>query len=100
MHKYYTPQKIATGPVNYWLGFAALVIIITVFLSMGLRSITSLLTGTLALSAFILGYFVWGLVEYTFHRFVYHHPVSPAYKGHMAHHENTLALIIFEYLEL
>ncbi len=43
-----------------------------------------------ALAAFGFGLFAWTLLEYGFHRFVYHKGNTLAHKGHLMHHESPI----------
>ena len=79
------------GPINYWLTFLAdpltiLFLIIWEIFILG----SSLALTTLAV---IAGLAAWTLLEYGFHRWVYHKGRTPAHAGHKIHHEEPQTLI-------
>ena len=83
-------KKFALGAANYWFTFAsdtasALFFLIWAFLAE--RS-----PGTVLIS-FVIGYVIWGLSEYVFHRWIYHQPEGIFGEGHRIHHEEDLVLI-------
>ncbi len=87
-------KKLADSKFNYWGGYVANLILIAFFLAMGLRSFDatrdSLLSG---LGWAALGFFIYTLTEYIFHRFLYHEWTSVFVKGHALHHENPTGLL-------
>lgn len=46
-----------------------------------------------AAGCFVFGLSAWTLLEYTFHRFVYHKGNTLAHTGHMMHHESPKLLL-------
>src|SRR5437763_2769034 len=83
--------SLATGSGNYWFSFVSDPLTVVFFLfweAVFLRS------SILAVSAsFGAGLLSWSLLEYTFHRWVYHKGRTSAHIGHTKHHETPEALI-------
>ena len=83
--------SLATGSGNYWFSFVSDPLTVVFFLfweAVFLRS--SILTVGVSFGAGLLS---WSLLEYTFHRWVYHKGTTPAHVGHKKHHEMPQALI-------
>src|SRR6266436_2823941 len=83
--------SLATGSGNYWFSFVSDPLTVVFFLfweAVFLRS--SILTVAASFGAGLLS---WSLLEYTFHRWVYHKGRTPAHVGHKKHHETPEALI-------
>jgi sterol desaturase/sphingolipid hydroxylase (fatty acid hydroxylase superfamily) len=82
---------LAAGEVNYWTSFISDPLTIGFFLfweaAILRSSIISLSVG------YGSGLLSWSLLEYTFHRWVYHKGRSPAHTGHKIHHESPEMLI-------
>jgi len=86
-----TLVSLATGSGNYWFSFVSDPVTVVFFL---LWEAIVLRTSILALSVtFGAGLLSWSLLEYTFHRWVYHKGRTPAHVGHKKHHESPEALI-------
>ena len=83
--------SLASGSVNYWFGFVTDPLTVLFFLfweAIVLRS--SILILSLSFGAGLLS---WSLLEYAFHRWVYHKGQTLAHVGHKKHHEIPEALI-------
>ncbi len=83
--------SLASGSVNYWFSFVSDPLTILFFLfweAVVLRS--SILILSLSFGGGLLS---WSLLEYVFHRWVYHKGQTPAHVGHEKHHETPEALI-------
>lgn len=83
-------NKFALGSGNYWFTFvadasSALFFLIWTFLQ-GSRPVTVVLSA-------VVGYLLWGLSEYVFHRWIYHQPEGIFGEGHRIHHEKDQVLI-------
>ena len=83
--------RLVTSALNYWLGFMVDVTVAGFFLAHTLTSMhRPLLISCLVVLA---GLGLYGLLEYVFHRWIYHGRRSPATTGHLLHHENPQAPI-------
>ncbi len=83
--------SLATGRGNYWFSFVSDPLTVLFFLfweAFVLRS--SILVVTVSFGSGLLS---WTLIEYVFHRWVYHKGRTPAHVGHKKHHEAPEALI-------
>ncbi len=83
--------SLATGSGNYWFSFVSDPLTILFFLfweAFVLR--TGILSVTIVYGAGLLS---WTLLEYSFHRWVYHKGHTPAHIGHKKHHESPTELI-------
>ena len=83
--------SLASGSVNYWFSFVSDPLTVLFFLfweTIVLRSSILLLNLT-----FGAGLLSWSLLEYAFHRWVYHKGQTAAHVGHKKHHETPEALI-------
>ena len=83
--------SLASGSINYWFSFVSDPLTALFFLfweAVVLRS--SVLILSLSFGAGLLS---WSLLEYVFHRWVYHQGRTPAHVGHQKHHETPEALI-------
>jgi sterol desaturase/sphingolipid hydroxylase (fatty acid hydroxylase superfamily) len=81
-------SKLSKTPLNYWAEFAVdipfgAVLIIAALRSNELGPIAVLLT-------ILLGLFIFSIIEYSFHRWLFHGSVQIMAQGHRAHHENPL----------
>src|SRR5713226_6086359 len=84
-------NKFAAHKSNYLLGFItdpATALFLLVWEVFVLR--TNLLATA---GGFVAGVLSWTLLEYVFHRFVYHKGNTLAHKGHMMHHESPKLLL-------
>ncbi len=81
-------SMLSKSPLNYWAEFAVDIPFGAVLIFAGLRS------HKLGLIAFVLtillGLFLFSIIEYSFHRWLFHGPVRIMAQGHRAHHENPL----------
>jgi len=83
--------RLVTSALNYWLGFMVDLTVAGFFLAHTLTSMhRPLLISCLVVLA---GLGLYGLLEYVFHRWIYHGRRSPATTGHLLHHENPQAPI-------
>jgi len=94
------PKQAATSPIldriaanksNYWVGFftdpaAALFLLLWDFVV--LKDSVYFLA-----SSYLSGLVSWTLLEYCFHRWIYHRGETLAHAGHRLHHESPKALI-------
>jgi sterol desaturase/sphingolipid hydroxylase (fatty acid hydroxylase superfamily) len=82
---------LGLGKANYWFTFVADSGTV-VFLLFWDRAVlrTSVV---LMVAGFAVGLFSWSLLEYWFHRLVYHKGRTPAHAGHKIHHQNPKAPI-------
>jgi sterol desaturase/sphingolipid hydroxylase (fatty acid hydroxylase superfamily) len=81
-------SKMSKTPLNYWAEFAVDTplgaVMIFASLHQGKKGpITVLLT-------VFLGLFLFTIIEYSFHRWLFHGSIPILAKGHRAHHENPL----------
>ena len=84
-------DRIAANKSNYWVGFftdpAAAIFLL-------LWDLVVLHTNIYFLaSSYISGLISWTLLEYCFHRWIYHRGDTLAHAGHRLHHESPKALI-------
>ncbi|HEY0405974.1 MAG TPA: sterol desaturase family protein [Pyrinomonadaceae bacterium] len=84
-------SRIAQSKSTYWFGFFTdplTVIILVGWDALVLRS------NPYAIAAsFLAGFATWTLVEYCFHRWIYHQGETLAHAGHLLHHDEPEALI-------
>lgn len=84
-------SRIAKSKSTYWFGFFTdpLTVIFLVC-----WDVFALHSNRYAIAAsFLAGLFAWTLVEYCFHRFIYHKGETLAHAGHLLHHDEPEALI-------
>ena len=84
-------NRFAAHKSNYLLGFItdpATALFLIVWDISVLR--TNLFAAT---GCYVLGLLSWTLLEYAFHRFIYHKGNTLAHKGHMMHHESPRMLL-------
>ena len=84
-------SRIAQSKWTYWFGFFTdplTVIFLICWDALFLRSSPYAIA-----ASFIAGLFTWTLVEYCFHRWVYHKGETLAHAGHLLHHDEPEALI-------
>ena len=84
-------SRVAQSKGTYWFGFFTdplTVIFLVCWDAFILRSSPYLLA-----ASFFAGLFAWTLVEYCFHRWVYHKGETLAHAGHLLHHDEPEALI-------
>ena len=83
--------NLASGGVNYWMSFVTDPLTVLFFLFWEAFILRTNPTGlTLSYGAGLLS---WSLLEYTFHRWVYHKGRTPAHRGHTIHHQSPQMLI-------
>ena len=83
--------RLVTSALNYWLGFMVDFTVAGFFLAHTLTYLhRPLLISCLVVLA---GLGLYGLMEYVFHRWIYHGRRSPAATGHLLHHVNPQAPI-------
>ena len=83
--------RLATSHFNYWLGFMVDAAVAVSFWMFALRYVRG--TWATWISVVLAGLSLYGLMEYLFHRWIYHGGRSPAATGHLMHHEDPQALI-------
>ena len=81
-------SMLSKSPLNYWAEFTVDIPFGAVLIFAGLRNhelgpIEVVLT-------ILLGLFLFSIIEYSFHRWLFHGPVKIMAQGHLAHHENPL----------
>lgn len=84
-------SRIAQSKGTYWFGFFSdplTVIFLICWDAFILRSHFYAIA-----ASFLAGLFTWTLVEYCFHRWVYHKGETLAHAGHLLHHDEPEALI-------
>jgi 4-hydroxysphinganine ceramide fatty acyl 2-hydroxylase len=80
--------KLSRTRLNYWAEFAVDIPFGAVLIFAGLRGEGP---GFLAACLAVLsGLFLYSIIEYSFHRWLFHGPVRILELGHRAHHENPL----------
>jgi hypothetical protein len=83
--------RLATSHFNYWLGFMVDAAVAVTFWMFALRYVRG--TWATCISVVLAGLSLYGLMEYLFHRWIYHGERTPAATGHLMHHEDPHALI-------
>lgn len=81
-------SMLSKSPLNYWLEFAVDIPLGVALIFAGLRSHELGPVG--AVLIILLGLFLFSIIEYSFHRWLFHGPVQIMAQGHRAHHENPL----------
>ena len=80
--------KLSKTPLNYWAEFAVDIPFGAVMIFVSLRSNNF---GPVAIVlTILLGLFLFSIIEYSFHRWLFHGSVQIMAQGHRAHHENPL----------
>ncbi len=82
-------EKISTSPRNYWFGLSMNILVGISLIIYGLYHLPSYLL----LILIPIGFFGFSLLEYIFHRWVFHTEKSPAYKNHTLHHTSPERLL-------
>ena len=83
--------NLASGGFNYWMSFISDPLTVLFFL---FWETFILRTSPIGLGlSYGAGLLSWSLLEYTFHRWVYHKGRTPAHHGHKLHHESPQMLI-------
>ncbi len=83
--------QFAMGRKNYWFTFFADSCNSIFFLIWAWRALSG--HPWLVLSSLFFGFQLWGLTEYIFHRWVYHHEKGVFGEGHAFHHTQATLLI-------
>jgi len=81
-------SKLSETRLNYWAEFAVDIPVGAVLLFAGLRSRE--LGPTAVILTILLGLVSFSMIEYAFHRWLFHGSVPIMVKGHRAHHQNPL----------
>jgi sterol desaturase/sphingolipid hydroxylase (fatty acid hydroxylase superfamily) len=84
-------SRIAKSKSTYWFGFFTdplTIIFLVCWDALILRSSFYAIA-----ASFIAGLLTWTLVEYCFHRWIYHKGETLAHAGHLLHHDEPEALI-------
>jgi len=83
--------SLGMGPTNYWLTFLADPL--TILFLIGWEIFSRRSSPVITALAFAGGLAAWTLLEYGFHRWVYHKGQTPAHEGHKIHHDQPTTLI-------
>jgi sterol desaturase/sphingolipid hydroxylase (fatty acid hydroxylase superfamily) len=83
--------KFVLSSWNYWFTFVADSLTALFFLGWEIQFRHSSLAW-IGLAS-VLGFVLWGLSEYAFHRWIYHQPEGIFGDGHRIHHEDPLVLV-------
>jgi sterol desaturase/sphingolipid hydroxylase (fatty acid hydroxylase superfamily) len=81
-------SKLSKTQLNYWAEFAVDIPFGAVLIFAGLRS--KELDPIAVVLAILLGLFLFSIIEYSVHRWLFHGSVQIIAQGHCAHHENPL----------
>jgi sterol desaturase/sphingolipid hydroxylase (fatty acid hydroxylase superfamily) len=81
-------SMLSKTPLNYWAEFAVDIPFGAVMIFAGLRS--NELGPIAVVLTILLGFFLFSIIEYSFHRWLFHGSVQIMAQGHRAHHENPL----------
>jgi 4-hydroxysphinganine ceramide fatty acyl 2-hydroxylase len=84
-------SRIAQSKSTYWFGFFSDPLTILFLVGWDVFVLGS--SPYLIAASFLAGLFTWTLVEYCFHRWVYHKGDTLAHNGHLLHHDEPEALI-------
>jgi len=84
-------SRIAESKATYWFGFICDPLTVAFLVCWDMFVLRSGFYATIL--SYLAGLFVWTLVEYGFHRFVYHKGETLAHAGHQMHHDEPEALI-------
>jgi 4-hydroxysphinganine ceramide fatty acyl 2-hydroxylase len=84
-------SRIAQSKSTYWFGFFTDPLTVIFLLCWDVFALRS--SPYAIAAAFLAGLFTWTLVEYCFHRWVYHKGETLAHAGHLLHHDEPEALI-------
>ncbi len=81
-------SKMTRTPLNYWAEFAVDIPLGAALIFACLRR--NELNPPVVFLTLVLGLFLFTLIEYSFHRWLFHGSVQLLVQGHRAHHENPL----------
>ncbi len=84
-------SRIAQSKATYWFGFFTDPL--TVIFLVGWDALVLRSNPYAIAASFLAGLFTWTLVEYCFHRWIYHRGETLAHAGHLLHHDEPRALI-------
>lgn len=84
-------SRIAQSKATYWFGFFTDPLTVIFLVSWDALVLGSSVYAIAA--SFLAGLLTWTLVEYCFHRWVYHKGETLAHAGHLLHHDDPEALI-------
>jgi 4-hydroxysphinganine ceramide fatty acyl 2-hydroxylase len=79
---------LSKTPLNYWAEFAVDISFGVMMIFAGLRS--NELGPIAVVLTILLGIFLFSIIEYSFHRWLFHGSVQIMAQGHRMHHENPL----------
>jgi sterol desaturase/sphingolipid hydroxylase (fatty acid hydroxylase superfamily) len=86
-----TAERMAFSPANYWVALVSDAAAALGFLVLGVWHLSG--SAALAGVSILVGWFVWGFLEYALHRWVLHGRFPAARRGHARHHADRTALI-------
>ena len=81
-------SNLSKTPLNYWAEFAVDIPLGAALIFAGLRK--NELGPIAVVLTILLGLFFFSIIEYSFHRWLFHGSVQIMVQGHCAHHENPL----------
>jgi sterol desaturase/sphingolipid hydroxylase (fatty acid hydroxylase superfamily) len=81
-------SMLCKTPLNYWAEFAIDIPLGSMLIFAGLRS--NELDPIAVILTILLGLFLFTIIEYSFHRWLFHGSAQIMTRGHRAHHENPL----------
>jgi sterol desaturase/sphingolipid hydroxylase (fatty acid hydroxylase superfamily) len=81
-------SKLSKTPLNYWTEFAVDIPFSIVLIFASLHG--NHLDPIAVVLSILLGLFLFSIIEYSFHRWLFHGSVRIMAEGHRAHHENPL----------
>jgi hypothetical protein len=82
-------SKLSKTPLNHWAGLAVDVPFGVVLIFAGLHSIE--IRPIRVVLTILLGAFLFSIIEYSFHRWLFHGSMQIMAQGHRAHHVNPLS---------
>lgn len=86
-------KKLADSKFNYWFGYVANIIIVSLLIRQAVLSPTESFPALKVLALAAGGYIFYTFTEYVFHRWLYHIVTSPFSTGHGLHHDYPKALM-------
>lgn len=86
-------RELGSNKFNYWFGYVANLSLVAWFMSYATPLMNVEFSPTLWLSWGAGGLVFWSLMEYAFHRYIYHEWTSFLQVGHLLHHEAPKAPI-------
>ena len=85
-------SKVLSSGFQYWMGHVANWSIVLTLFTLAITSESPLSSWQWVVLP-LLGFFIWTLTEYVFHRWGYHKNESFFAVGHLMHHEDPMALL-------